>query len=129
MAQTIPVKNAVPVIAMEEIIIGSQFKFALQFEKLISENPDVFEPFNFTGMTLKADIKNRPSKEIEADAEFVCTPRVSGGWVDLFLNGTVSGTLTETTYYCSLKVWPTAFPEQGDTLLVITLPMKYKATR
>lgn len=129
MAQTATVKNGVSIIELEEVVIGSQCKIAIYFERLISENPDVFEPIDFTGMTLKGEIKDRPSKEIVADAEFVCTPRVGLGWVDLTLDGETTGALLEKTYSASLKVWPTAFPEQGDTLLVIILPMKFKATR
>ena len=129
MAQTILVKNAVPVIELEEIVIGSQFIFAVQFERLISENPDVFEAFDFTGMTLKADIKDKPTKEISADAELICVPRGAGGWVDLTLPGDVSGIFLPHKYESSIKVWPTNSPEKGDTLLVIILPMVYKATR
>lgn len=129
MPQTISVKNAVPVIKVEEVVIGSQFKFAIQFERLISEDPDVFESFDFTGMTFKADIKDQPSQEIVPDAQLTCTPRETGGWVDLFLDGTVTGTLLERKYETSVKVWPTGSPEQGDTLIVLVLPMKYKATR
>lgn len=64
MAQKVSISNGVPIISLEEVVIGSQFKFAIRFERLISENPDVFEPLDFTGMTLKADVKDKPSKEI-----------------------------------------------------------------
>lgn len=129
MPQTISVKNAVPIIKLEEVVIGSQFKFSVQFERLVSEDPDVFEPLDFTGMTFKAEIKDNPSEEVDSDAEFTCVARVDPGWVDLTIDGTVTGILLERKYESSLKVWPTANPEQGDTLIVLILPMKYKATR
>lgn len=130
MAQTVVIPNGVPILKLEEIVIGSQFNFAVQFERRISENPDVFEPLDFTGMTLEAHIKDKPSKEVAPDAEFVCVPRVTGdGWVDLILDGTATGLLEEHEYQSSLKVWPDGFAEKGDTLLVLILPMKFKATR
>lgn len=129
MAQITKVPNAVPVIQLEEVVIGSQFKFAVQFERLISENPDVFEALDFAGMTVVADIKDRPSRDIAADAALVCTPRNVDGWVDFFMSGEVTGTLLEREYQASVKVFPTGSPELGDTLLVLLLPMKYLATR
>lgn len=128
MGDTLSVENAVPILHLEEVVIGSQFTFSIQFERLISENPDVFVPFDFTGMTLQSDLKLRPSRESTAAAQLVCTAR-DDGWVDLYMDGEVSGALTEHPYQGSLKVWPTAHPEQGDTLVVLILPMKYLATR
>lgn len=132
MAQTVNIPNGIPVFKLEEVVIGSQFKFAIQFKRLVSTEPDVFEFLDFTGMTLEALIKDKPAKEIDddADAAFTCTARVGGeGWVDLYLDGDVTGTLLEKVYYASLKVYPTANPEKGDTLAAIWLPMKYEATR
>jgi hypothetical protein len=129
MAVTTTIPNAVPTLALEEGVIGSQIKIAVYFERLVSENPNVFEPFDFTGMTLKAEIKDKV-KELPADAEFTCTPRVlEPGWVDLYLGGDVTSTLLAKTYFASLKVWPTGQASKGDTLVVITIPMKYAATR
>lgn len=130
MSQKVDVKNGVSVLELEEVVIGSQLKISALFERLISENPDVFEPINFTGMSVKADIKLRPSKQDEPDASFVCDIRETDvGWIDFTLDGAATGALKEKTYEASVKVWPTVSPEQGDTLWVILLPMKYKATR
>lgn len=129
MAQKVSISNGVPIISLEEVVIGSQFKFAIRFERLISENPDVFEPLDFTGMTLKADVKDKPSKDIEADAAFQCTPRNDDGWVDFLMDGEVTGALLAHTYQASVKIWPDGSPELGDTLLVFELPMVFKATR
>ena len=131
MAQVIEYDNGVPVIKLKEVVIGSQFKFAVFFERLVSEDPDVFEPFDFTGMTLQADVKDRPSKDVTADAEITCTPRtgLDIGWVDFYMSGDVTGTLLQKEYNASIKVWPTGSPEQGDTLLSLILPMRYEATR
>lgn len=130
MAQKEVIPNGVPIIAVEEVVIGSQFKFAVQFERLISEDPDVFEPLDFDGMTLKADVKDKPAKDILPDAQFQCTARITGdGWVDFLMDGDATGTLSQRTYEASFKVWPTGNPELGDTLLVFELPMVYKATR
>lgn len=123
------VNNAVSVLELEEVVIGSQLKISIQFERLVSENPETFEGIDFTGMTLKAEIKLRPSKDVTAVAEFVCTTRAEPGWVDLTLDGDVTGLLLERKYESSLKVWPTNSPELGDTLIAIILPMKYRATR
>lgn len=129
MAQKILIPNGVPIISLEEVVIGSQFKFAVRFERLISESPDVFEPFDFTNMELKADIKDKPTKEVVPDATFECTPRGVDGWVDFLIDGTVTGLLLPREYDASFKVWPIGSPELGDTLLVFILPMVYKATR
>jgi len=129
MAVTTTIPNAVPTLALEEGVIGSQIKIAAYFEQLVSENPNVFEPFDFTGMTLQADIKDKLKDEL-ADAAFTCTPRaLEPGWVDLYLGGDDTLLLLPKVYYASLKVWPTGEPTKGDTLVVITLPMKYLATR
>lgn len=129
MAQTSKVMNGISILELEEIVIGSEFKIAALFERLVSEDPDVYEPIDFTGMTIKADVKDRPSKEVEPDTTFVCVPRAEAGWIDFSLDGTATGLLKQKTYYASVKVWPTDSPEKGDTLLVIQMPMKYKATR
>lgn len=126
---TVTYDNSVPVIRLTEVVIGSQFKFAVFFERLISEDPDVFEPFDFTGMTLQADVKDRPSKDVLPDAQLTCVPRVDPGWVDFSMDGDVTLTLLQKEYSASIKVWPTGSPELGDTLLVLILPMKYEATR
>lgn len=120
--------NGAPVLKLEEVVIGSQLNIAINFEKLISSDPDVFEPVDFTGKTIQADIKLKV-KEATVLAEFECTPRLGGGWVDFHLGGDVTLTLPEKTLEASVKVWPTADPTKGDTLAVIILPMKYKATR
>lgn len=129
MAQTATVKNGVSTLSLEEVVIGSQLRIAVYFERLVSQSPDVYEPIDFTDKVLQADVKIRPSKEIVADTEFTCDIRVDPGWVDLTLDGTATGLLLEKTYEGSLKVWPTDHPEQGDTILIIIMPMKYKATR
>lgn len=129
MAQKSVVANGVPILELEEAVIGSQLKISVYFERLVSENPDVFAAVDFTGMTLKAEIKDKVKTDTVADAEFVCATRVEAGWVDLTLSGTITATLAEKVYYSSLKVWPTGQPEKGDTLVAITIPMKFKATR
>lgn len=130
MAQTTNVANGVSVIVLEEVVIGSQLKFSVQFEQLVSEEPDVFTPMDFSDKVLQADIKLKPSIEVEPDAQFVCVARDDGsGWVDLTLDGEASGALIAKKYESSLKVWPIGHPEQGDTLLVIVMPMKFLATR
>lgn len=130
MAQTTNVDNATSVIVLEEVVIGSQLQLAVQFEKLISANPDVFEPMDFSDMVLRADIKLRPSIDVEPAATFDCAARDDGsGWIDLTLDGVASGQLQPRKYQSSLKVWPTDHPEQGDTLVVFILPMTFLATR
>lgn len=130
MPQEVKIPNGVPVFQLEEVIIGSQFKFAVRFRRLISSDPDVFQDFDFTGMTLKADVKDKPAREVTADAEITCTARVpNDGWVDFFMDGEMTGTLVEHDYEASFKVWPTGNEELGDTLCVLILPMKYLATR
>lgn len=130
MAEVVTVENGVSILQLEEVVIGSQLKIAVLFERLISENPDVFEPITFTGFTFKAEVKDKPSREILFDTEFDCVPRVGQpGWVDFTLDGDKTGLLEQRTYQASVKVWPNGFPENGDTLLVIVLPMKFKATR
>lgn len=129
MAQTVVVNNGIPRIELEEVVIGSQLKLAVYFEKLISEAPVTFAAFDFTGYTIQADIKLNPAKDAIAAASFVCTPRVDAGWIDFYLAGTTTDDLLPKTYEASVKVWPTGQPEKGDTLLEISLPMKYKATR
>jgi hypothetical protein len=129
MAETIKAENGVPILILEEVVIGSQLRIAAFFEQLIDQDPDVFEPISFAGMEMKADIKMRPAKEVDPDATFVCTPRIDLGWVDFTLDGEVTGELLPKTYESSFKVWPTGHPEQGDTLWVIVIPMTYKATR
>lgn len=129
MAQEVSISNGVPIISLEEVVIGSQFKFAVRFERLISENPDVFAPLDFTGMTIKADVKDKPAKDILPDATFQCIPRNDDGWVDFLMTGEVTGALLPHGYEASVKVWPTPNPELGDTLLVFIIPMVFKATR
>lgn len=127
--QTIFVENGVPVMQLTEVVIGSQLALAVRFERLVSEDPEVFEPFDFTDMEIVAHIKDKPAKDILPDAEFVCTVRVGGeGWIDMFLSGEVTGALLAKEYQASLKVWPIGSPAMGDTLLAFVLPVVYKAT-
>lgn len=129
MVQTTNVPNAIPILKLEEVVIGSQLRLAAYFERLVDDDPETFEPIDFTDWELKADIKLKPNKEVEPDANFVCTPRVVPGWVDFVLDGTSTGSLLQKTYKASVKIWPVGHPEQGETLWVIVLPMKFEATR
>lgn len=129
MAQTISVPNGPPTLELEECVIGSQIRVAMQFEQLVEGTTDTFEPMDFTNMVLKAEVKDKPSKDVIADAEFECLARGVDGWVDMTLDGEATGALSPRRYEASLKVWPTGHPEQGDTIFVIGLPMKYRSTR
>jgi hypothetical protein len=128
--QTIFVENGVPVMQLTEVVIGSKLELAVKLERLVSEDPEVFEPFDFSGMEIEAHIKDKPTKDVDPDAEFVCTMRTPGdGWIDLFLGGDVTGLLLAKEYHASLKVWPIGSPALGDTLLAFILPLVFKATR
>ena len=132
MGTKVKVKNGPSILELEEVVIGSQLRIALLCERQISEDPDVFEPLDFDTLEIQADIKDK-LKDVDVDASFICTPRGNlpedAGWVDLMLDGTVSGTLLEKIYEASVKVWPVGEPEHGDTLTIITMPLKYRATR
>lgn len=129
MAQIVSVLNGAPTFELEECVIGSQIRLAFQFETLVEGTENTYIPMDFTGMELKAEIKDKPAKETEPDGEFVCTDRGEDGWVDLILDGDISGTFSQRRYEASLKVWPIGHPEQGDTLAIIGMPMKYRSTR
>jgi hypothetical protein len=132
MATKIKIKNGPAQIEVEEVVIGSRFQVAFKVEQETGPNTGVFAAVNLTGYTLQAHVKDNLRNDTLPDVEFTITKRnqtTETGWVDLLLDGTVTSSLSEKTYYASLKMWETGSPELGDTLAVITMPVKYEATR
>lgn len=130
MAQIIDIDNEAPIFNVKEVVIGSQWKFAIRFRHLVSQDPDTFADFDFSGMILEADVKDKPKTDVTPDAVITCTPRVpNDGWVDFFMDGDATASLLPKKYLASLKVYPTGHPELGDTLCQFTLNVKLMATR
>ena len=130
MAQIIDIDNEAPIFNVKEVVIGSQWKFAVRFRRLVSQNPDSYSDFDFTDMTLECDVKDKPKTDVEPDAVITCMPRFTNdGWVDFFMSGETTATLLPKSYLASLKVYPTDSPELGDTLCQFKLNVKLLATR
>lgn len=132
MAAKFKAKNGPAILELEEVVIGSQCTpIAVRLREETAPGSGVFADMDLTGKTLQCDVKDNLKNDINADAQFTVVPRtpLTSGWVDLYMDGTVTATLLQKTYYGSLKVWPTANPELGDTVLVIVMPVKYEATR
>lgn len=129
MADRIICPNGPDILVLEEVIIGSQLRIAAYIEQETGFQTGIFNPYNFTGVTLACDVRDdlRSGSPV---ASFTCTPRVGQpGWVDLLLDGTATLALYDHDYKASLKVWPTSSPQLGDTLMVILMPMKFAGTR
>lgn len=131
MGQIIEVDNEAPTFKVKEVVIGSQWKFAIRFRRLLSRDPDIFSDFDFVGMTLECDVKDKPKTDVEPDAVITCTRRIANdGWVDFYMDGNETDKLLPNkTYFASLKVYPDGSPELGDTLCKLELPAKLLATR
>lgn len=128
MASTFKVKTGPSILALDEVVIGSQLLIAVYLEEELTAG--VFTPMSLTGKTLLCQVKLTPRTEVSPDLTFTCVARaLEPGWIDLSLTGTQTGTLSERTYEASLKIYPTDTPSAGDTAFVITMPMKYRATR
>lgn len=130
---TVKVRNGAAIFQMEEIVIGSQFRFALQIKNETAVGSGVFTPMNLDGYTVEAHIKDNVKNDVTPDAQFTVTKRIQVGvdigWVDMIVDGTVTGALLQKDYESSVKVYPTGQPQFGDTVAVLVLPMKFRATR
>ena len=127
---TINVRNGPTVIMLQEVVIGSLLSIAVAITE--ESAPDVFTPMDLTGMTVLAHIKDNPRLDVAPDFEFVVTKRdqvTERGWVNLVLDGTVTGVMAERQYQASVKVFETGSAELGTTVAVIVLPTKFRATR
>jgi hypothetical protein len=132
-ATKIKILNGATQVLVEEVVPGSKLAIAIYVERETAVE-DVFAPFDSTGFTLKALVKAK-EKDLDSAAlvEFTVTARSGGdlGWYDLLLTGaqttTVGTAVGEKEVYGSLKVWPTANPDAGETMAVFTLPVKYRA--
>ena len=83
-------------------------------------------------MVVEAHVKDSPKNDVLPDCEFTVVKRdqiTEPGWVDLTLDGTITGALIEKTFYSSVKIYPTGSPAQGTTVAVINMPVKWRATR
>ena len=130
MAQIIDIENEAPIFNVKEVVIGSQWKFAIRFRHLVSQDPDIFSDFDFTSMILECHVKDKPKTDVAPDAVITCTARIpSDGWVDFYMDGDTTGTLLPKKYFASFKAYPTGHPELGDTLCQMQLTAKLMATR
>lgn len=130
MAQIIDIDNEAPIFNVKEVVIGSQWKFSIRFQRVASQDPLTLTDFDFSGMILEADVKDKPKTDVTPDAAIQCVARVPyDGWVDFFMDGEVTATLLPKKYMASFKVYPTGHPELGDTLCQLMLNVKMMATR
>jgi hypothetical protein len=133
MGTTVKKKNGPTIVELQEVVIGSRLRVSVKVEKEVTEG--VFSAMDFTGHDMTCHIKDNTRNDVQPDASFVATPRGSGvgdlGWVDLDIDGSTSGTgaLSERDYEASLKVWPTGHEEDAETVVVIKMPVRYRATR
>jgi len=132
MASKFKVKNGPGILTLEEVVIGSQMTpVAVHLRQETAPGSGIMQDMDLTNKEWACHVKDNLKADVQPDTEITAVARVplTGGWMDLYLDGTKTATLREGTYYGSLKVWPTGSEELGDTVLVIELPLKYEATR
>lgn len=132
MAQKLKVNNGPGLLILQQITIGSQMTpLALHIVQETSPGSGIMEDMDLTDMTVACHVKDNLKRDVEPDMTVTVTMRqpLTGGWVDLNMDGTETAKGGERLYYGSVKVWPTANPELGVTVLRIEMPFVYEATR
>lgn len=133
MGQRIKSKNGPSVLELQEVVIGSKLDIAAKLRIETAPASGIFVDLDFTTKEFACHVKDNLKADTVPDAVFTCTPRGNGigntGWIDLHMDGAETAKLSEREYFASLKVWPTGSPLEGDTFLVIVMPVKWEATR
>lgn len=133
MGQKIKANNGPALLTLQEVVIGSKLDIAAKVRIETAPGSLVFVDVDFTTKEYACHVKDNLRNDVLPDVAFVCTPRGNAvgntGWIDLHLSGLETAKLSEREYHASLKIWPTGQPLEGDTFLVIVMPVKFEATR
>jgi hypothetical protein len=132
MATKIKVKNGPAVLTLEEVVIGSQMTpITIHLREETSPGSGIMQDMDLSNKAWAVHVKDNLKSDVEPDVEITAVARtpLTGGLMDLTLDGEETTKLLEKLYYGSVKIWPAGSPELGTTVMVIELPVKYEATR